>query len=215
MEIKKIALRKVRHLRRDFNQWSLYVTIVSLFVAIPLLAIVINLFGGTGQMWDHIVEYFLLNYLGNSICLIFGTGILCFLMGTGSAWIVTRYEFPFRRWLEWLLFLPLAIPSYIVAYAYVGMLGNNGSLMLLLQSASIPIQKIEMMNLAGLIWVLSVSLFPYVYASTRAMFLSQSNVLRESAYLLGASEKKYFFSIALPLAFPAIVGGLFLVAMEV
>jgi len=79
----------------------------------------------------------------------------------------------------------------------------------------IPIKKIEMMNIYGLIAVLSFSLFPYVYAGTRAMFKSYPNSIRESAYLLGASEIRYFFSVALPLASPAIIGGLFLVFMEV
>ncbi|MEL6864990.1 MAG: iron ABC transporter permease [Bacteroidota bacterium] len=207
--------QRIKHFRRDLNQWSLYAVALSLFIAIPIFAIVINLFGGTGEMWSHIVTYFLLDYIGNSVLLIIGTGILCVLMGVSSAWIVTKYEFPFRQPLEWALFLPLAIPSYIVAYAYVGMLGNGGSLMRLLQTWGIGIQKIEMMNLAGLVWVLSVSLFPYVYASTKAMFGSQPHALRDSAYLLGASERKYFYRIALPLALPAIIGGLFLVFMEV
>ncbi|MEM9919946.1 MAG: iron ABC transporter permease, partial [Bacteroidota bacterium] len=206
---------KIKHFFRDVNQWSIYTVFLVLFIAIPIFAIVANLFDEAGEMWSHIVQYFLLDYLSNSIILLLGTGVLCTAMGVGAAWIVTKYEFPFRPVLEWLLFLPLAIPSYIVAYAYVGMFGNGGSVIQLLQSVGLSIQKIEMMNLAGLIWVLSVSLFPYVYASTRAMFSSQSQVLRESAYLLGASEKRYFFSIALPMALPAIIGGSFLVFMEV
>ncbi|MEM8887202.1 MAG: iron ABC transporter permease [Bacteroidota bacterium] len=207
--------QKIKRLRRDLNPWFLYTALLSLFFAIPIFAIGLNLLGGTGEMWGHIFEYFLLDYISNSFFLILGTGILTTLMGVGSAWIVSTYEFPFRKVLQWLLFLPLAIPSYIVAYAYQGLFGNGGSLPVLFQSLGLPFQKIELMNLGGLIWVLSVSLFPYVYASTRSMFLSQSSVLRDSAYLLGASERRYFFSIALPMAIPAIIGGLFLVFMEV
>ncbi|MEM6766688.1 MAG: iron ABC transporter permease [Bacteroidota bacterium] len=188
---------------------------IGLFIAIPVLAIIVYLFYGTGEMWQHITTYFLWDYLKNSLLLLVGTGILTFLFGTSAAWIVCTYEFRFRRIIEWLLFLPLAIPSYIAAYAYVGLLGNGGSLMALLQSVGIPIQKIEMMNIWGLIWVLSCSLFPYVYSCARAVFKSFPTNIRETSYLLGASNRKYFFSVVLPMATPAIIGGLFLVFMEV
>ena len=204
-----------KHFKRDFNQWSLYTVAISLFIAIPVFTIIFHLFNGKGEMWDHIVTYFLLDYVLNSIILLFGTGIICFSFGTASAWIVTKYDFPYRKLIEWLLFMPLAIPSYIVAYSYVGLLGNGGTFIRFLNMIGIPIKKIEMMNIYGLIAVLSFSLFPYVYAGTRAMFKSYPNSIRESAYLLGASEIRYFFSVALPLASPAIIGGLFLVFMEV
>jgi len=205
----------LKHFKRDLNQWSLYTVAISLFIAIPVFTIVFHLFSDKGEMWDHIVTYFLLDYVLNSIILLFGTGIICFSLGTASAWIVTKYDFPYRKLIEWLLFMPLAIPSYIVAYSYVGLLGNGGTFIRFLNMFGIPIKKIEMMNIYGLIAVLSFSLFPYVYAGTRAMFKSYPNSIRESAYLLGASEIRYFFSVALPLASPAIIGGLFLVFMEV
>ncbi len=208
-------LKRLTHFKRDFNQWSLLLVIISFFIAIPIFAIGKHLFDGMGEMWSHIVEHFLLTYISNSLILLLGTGTLTFIIGVSCAWIVSKYDFPFRKLIEWLLYLPLAIPSYIVAYAYVGVLGNGGTFIRILQSLGLPIQKIEMMNIYGLIWVLSLSLFPYVYAGTKAMFASFPNEIKESAYLLGASEKKYFFKIALPLAAPAIFGGIFLVFMEV
>lgn len=208
-------LKKITHFKRDFNQWSLLLVIISFFIAIPVFAIVRHLFGGAGEMWNHIVKYFLFTYISNSLMLLLGTGILTFTIGVSCAWIVSKYEFPFRKIIEWLLYLPLAIPSYIVAYAYVGVLGNGGTFIRILQYLGLPFQKIEMMNIYGLILVLSFSLFPYVYAGTKAVFSSFPNTIRESAYLLGASEKKYFFKVALPLAYPAIIGGVFLVFMEV
>ncbi|MFT6358624.1 MAG: iron(III) transport system permease protein [Saprospiraceae bacterium] len=189
--------------------------VIGLLIAIPLLAIIVYLFFGVGEMWQHIVSHFLLDYVKNSFVLLLGTGVLCFLFGTSTAWIIANYEFRFRKWIEWLLFLPLAIPSYIVAYAYVGLLGNGGTLIRGSQALGIPIEKVEMMNIYGLIWVLSCSLYPYVYGSVSAMFKSFPTRIREASYLLGASSWRYFFSIALPLASPAIIGGLFLVFMEV
>jgi len=208
-------LSKLKHFKRDFNQWSLLTVAIALFVAIPLFSILINLFSGVGNMWNHIVSHYLFEYVSNSIILIIGTGLLTFLFGTSCAWIVAKYEFPFRKWIEKLLFLPLAIPSYIVAYTYVGLFDNGGTIIRVLHSMGLTIQKLDFMNIYGLIIVLSFSLLPYVYASTRVMFLSFPKSIYESSILLGASNKKYFFSIALPLASPAIIGGLFLVFMEV
>ncbi|NQY06220.1 MAG: iron ABC transporter permease, partial [Flavobacteriaceae bacterium] len=105
--------------------------------------------------------------------------------------------------------------SYIVAYSYVGLLGNGGTLIRLFNTIGLPIQKIEMMNILGLIWVLSCSLYPYVYVAARVTFKSFPKSIRETTDLLGGSNKKYFFKVALPLASPAIIGGLFLVFMEV
>ena len=206
---------KLKHLKRDFNQWSLLAVTIALCVAIPLFSIVLNLFSGVGDMWNHIVSHYLFDYISNSVILIIGTGLLTFFFGTSCAWFVAKYEFPFRKWIEKLLFLPLAIPSYIVAYTYVGLFDNGGTIIRGLQALGLPIQKLDFMNIYGLIIVLSFSLFPYVYASARVLFLSLPKSIYESSILLGASNKRYFFSVALPLASPAIIGGLFLVFMEV
>jgi iron(III) transport system permease protein len=166
-------------------------------------------------MWEHITTYFLFDYIKNSIILIFGTGLLTFTIGTSSAWIISRYTFRYKKIIEWLLFMPLAIPSYIVAYTYVGLIGNGGTFIEILRDFGFSVIRVEMMNIYGLIWVLSFSLYPYVYAGTRTIFQSYPSQLKHTASLLGVSNKKYFFSVALPLASPAIIGGLFLVFMEV
>lgn len=204
-----------KHLKRDFNVWVVYTLAITIFVAIPLFAVIIYTYSGVGEMWNHIVRYFLKDYILNSIFLLSGAGILTFALGTSTAWVISNYNFPLCKLAEWLLFLPLAIPSYIMAYAYVGLFGNGGSIILLLKSVGINIHRIEMMNIAGLIWVLSFSLFPYVYAAARAVFKSFPKEMRDTSNLLGASKHRFFFSIALPMASPAIIGGLFLVFMEV
>tara|TARA_B110000879_G_scaffold176731_1_gene230868 strand:+ start:178 stop:1812 length:1635 start_codon:yes stop_codon:yes gene_type:complete len=205
----------LKHFKRDFNKWTLLIVAISLFLAIPVFSILISLFRGSGEMWEHITSYFLFDYIKNSTILIIGTGLLTFTIGTSAAWIVSRYSFRFRKIIEWLLFMPLAIPSYIVAYSYVGLFGNGGTFINIFSNLGITIDRIEMMNIYGLIWVLSFSLYPYVYAGTRTIFQSFPSQLKHTASLLGVSKRKYFFSIALPLASPAIIGGLFLVFMEV
>ena len=206
---------KIKHFKRDFNKWTVLIVAVSLFLAIPVFSILISLFRGNGEMWEHITTYFLFDYIKNSIILIFGTGLLTFTIGTSSAWIISRYTFRYKKIIEWLLFMPLAIPSYIVAYTYVGLIGNGGTFIEILRDFGFSVIRVEMMNIYGLIWVLSFSLYPYVYAGTKTIFQSYPSQLKHTASLLGVSNKKYFFSVALPLASPAIIGGLFLVFMEV
>ncbi len=208
-------LNGIKQIKRDFSKWSLFSIIISLLIAIPVFSILVYLFDGVGEMWRHIVSYFLIDYVKNSLILILGTGTLSFIFGTSCAWIVSQYQFKFRAWSDRLLFLPLAIPTYIVAYSYVGIFGNGGTIINLFQSIGFKAQKIDMMNIYGLIWILSCSLFPYVYVSARAMFITLPKNIKESATLLGASNRKYFYTIALPLASPAIIGGLLLVFMEV
>ncbi|MFZ3564936.1 ABC transporter permease [Tenacibaculum finnmarkense] len=200
---------KFQNIRRDASKWSIFLLIIVLFVAIPILTVFINLFYGPGETWGHFLEHLLPNYLKNSLILIIGTSILTLFFGISSAWVVSRYHVPFRKQLEWLLIIPLAIPSYITAYAYAGIFDYGGIV------AKVFSLKIDVMNHAGLIFVLSISLYPYIYVASRAFFLNQSNNIIEASKLLGASERKTFFKLILPLARPAFAGGLVLVLMEV
>jgi iron(III) transport system permease protein len=206
---------KIRHFYRDASIWSLALLGVGLFMAIPLLVVLLSLAKGTGETWGHLTRYFLLRYLGNSLVLVGGVGILSTILGVSAAWVVSRYAFPSRELVVKLLYLPLAIPTYIMAYAYVGFLGNGGTLVRIEEVIGLSPRGIDFMNLGGLIWVLALSLYPYVYASCRVAFSGLPASLRSASALLGASGRRYFFTVALPLATPAIVGGVFLVTMEV
>ena len=204
-----------RKLKRDFNQWTLFTVSICFLISIPILSIAFYLFKGTGEMWSHIVNHFLFDYLKNSFILITLTGGITFIFGVSSAWIITHYNLKFNKYLRWIHLLPLTIPSYIVAYTYVGMFDNDGLFIRLLNFLGFSLKKIDFMNIYGLIWILSCSLYPYVYTSCLAMFESIPKSFKESSELLGVSKTKYFFKIVLPLAKPAIIGGLFLVSMEV
>ncbi|MBS9774110.1 MAG: iron ABC transporter permease [Tenacibaculum sp.] len=201
-------LIKLNHIKRDTNKWSVLLLTIVLLISIPTLTIFIKLFNGTGENWQHLVENLLPTYLKNTVLLIVGCVFLTLLFGVSSAWIVSRYYIPFRKSLEWLLILPLAIPSYVTAYAYGGIFDYGG----IVEKLFI---KLDIMNPLGLIFVLSVSLYPYVYVASRAFFLNQSCSIIDASKLLGAGELKTFFKLILPLARPAIVGGSILVIMEV
>lgn len=206
---------RIKRLKRDVNKWSVFTLAIVFFLALPIIFIGVELFSGPGESWRHIVEYLLPDYIWNSVYLIFFCSILVLLFGVSSAWFVSRYEFRFRRQIEWLLILPLTIPSYIVGYAYAGIFDYGGSMDLLFRKVGLEFIRIDIMNRAGLAFVLSISLFPYVYVSARAFFLNQANNLLEASKMLGVGERKTFFRLMLPLARPAIIAGLVLVLMEV
>ncbi|RBP28451.1 iron(III) transport system permease protein [Oceanihabitans sediminis] len=206
---------RIKRLKRDINKWSVFTLAIVFFLALPIIFIGVELFAGPGETWGHIVDYLLLDYIWNSLYLVLVCSILVLLLGVSSAWFVSRYDFLFRKQMEWLLILPLAIPSYIVGYAYAGFFDYGGSMDLLFRQLGLEFMRIDIMNRAGLAFVLSISLFPYVYVSARAFFLNQANNLLEASKMLGVGELKTFFKLMLPLARPAIVAGLVLVLMEV
>lgn len=200
---------------RDLNKWTVFTVLILLFIAVPVITIFFKLFGGPGESWGHITNYLLVDYLKNSLYLSVLCTLITLVTGVVSAWLVTRFEFPFRTYLEWLLIIPLAIPGYIMAYAYAGFLDYGGIFSWLISPFGIENFKLDMMNVVGLSFVLGISLFPYVYVSARAFFLTQALNLLEASRLLGVSETKSFFKLIFPLSRPAIVAGLVLVLMEV
>ena len=206
---------RLERLKRDSNRWSIFTLAIILFITLPVISIGVKLFDGPGDTWEHILGHLLADYIGNSLFLVFVCSILVLIMGVSAAWLVARFEFPFREQIEWLLILPLAIPSYIVAYAYAGLLDYGGSMDLIFRWLGWDFIRIDIMNKTGLAFVLSISLFPYVYVSSRAFFLNQANNLLEASKMLGVGEVRSFFKLMLPLARPAIIAGLILVLMEV
>ncbi len=206
---------RLRRLKRDSNKWSIFTLAIVLFLALPVISIAVKLFDGPGETWSHIVDHLLLDYIGNSLFLVIVCSALVLIFGVSSAWFVSRFEFPFREQMEWLLILPLAIPSYIVAYAYAGIFDYGGSLELIFRWVGLNSIRIDIMNKSGLAFILSISLFPYVYVSARAFFLNQASNLLEASKMLGVGELRSFFNLMLPLARPAIIAGLILVLMEV
>src|SRR5690606_33974450 len=143
-------------------KWSIFTWAIVLFLALPVISIGVKLFDGPGETWGHIVVHLLLDYVGNSLFLVFACSGLVLIFGVSSACFVSRFEFPFRKHMEWLLILPLAIPSYIVAYAYAGIFDYGGSMELILRVLGLQFVRIDIMNKAGLAYILSISLFPYV-----------------------------------------------------
>ena len=148
--------------------------------------------------------------------MVVGVSILTTVFGVSSAWWVATTNFPFRKHLEWLLILPLAIPTFINGVTYAGLIDYTGPIRVFLRSVPwLSDFNMDIMNRGGVIAVMSFVLYPYVYLTSRAVFSLQSSSLIEASRTLGAGHFKTFFKVVLPVAWPGIFSGLLLVIMEV
>jgi iron(III) transport system permease protein len=210
-------LKSISKLKKYANGWSFALIALVLIIGLPIYTLFFKLFDKTTEsVWSHLVETVLTDYILNSIGLVILVSILTLLMGISSAWIVSTCRIPFRRQFEWMLILPLAIPTYIAAYTYAGIFDYTGPIQVFLRDIGFSeLVYIDIMNFWGVAVVMALVLFPYVYVVARSTFMSQSATLLEASRILGSSSWKTFFKIALPISRPAIIGGLSLVMMEV
>ncbi|HHQ4643065.1 TPA: ABC transporter permease [Aeromonas veronii] len=192
---------------------------IALLLGLPVIALLFSAFSAEGELFRHLADTVLLDYLGNTLGLVVGVVLLSLLFGVPTAWLVAMCQVPGRRALQWALMLPMAMPSYIVAYVYTGLLDYSGPLQAGLRAlfgwnspADYWFPAIR--SLGGAAWVLALVLFPYVYLLTRASFLEQSVSLIHSSRLLGCTPWQSFRRLSLPLARPAIMVAVSLVAME-
>lgn len=192
---------------------------VAFLVVLPVLVLAGHALMADSSHWAHLASYVLPQALLNTLLLLFGVGAVCAALGTGSAWLVTAYDFPGRSVLTWALLLPLAVPTYIVAFAYLDLMHPIGPVQTFLRAvlgydSPRQFRLPDLRSLQGAIFVLGFVLYPYVYLATRVMFMSQAASLLEAARTLGASRSEVFRQVVIPLARPAIVVGLSLALLE-
>jgi iron(III) transport system permease protein len=192
--------------------------VIALLVGVPVLVVAGQALSPVGEVWHHLVDTVLWRYVANTLLLGLGVGVGTLVIGTGTAWLCSMCRFPGRALFDWALLLPLAVPTYAIAYTYAGMLEFAG-----------PVQGAlrewfgwtrgdywfpEVRSLAGAVVVMSLVLYPYVYLLARAAFLNQSVCVLEIGRTLGRGPWRSFTDVALPLARPALVGGVALALME-
>ena len=200
------------------NFWYISSLFISIFVIIPILTVFLSFFETTSNYYQILKDTFLLEYISNSIILLLSVLILTFLIGTGTAYIVSFYRFPLSNFFKWALILSFAVPPYIYAYSLTAFFENYGTAYSILKSLfgdknyNLYIPKFD--GMLGVILSLSFSLFAYVYILARASFLYQSQNFIDLGKNLGFTNFKTLYTIILPAARPAIVAGLSLVAME-
>jgi iron(III) transport system permease protein len=203
---------------KNLNVWFFLSIIISLFVSIPIITVFLSFFENTSNYYEILKKTFLIEYIFNSLVLLLSVLLFTFIIGTGTAYLVSFYRFPGSNFFKWALILSFAVPPYIYAYSLTAFFENYGTAFTILKNLfgesnyNQHIPKFD--GMFGAIISISFSLFAYVYILARASFLYQSQNLIELGKNLGFSKFKSFYKIILPSARPAIVAGLSLVAME-
>ena len=201
-----------------FSVWHGIPLFILLFFLAPILIILSSVFADYSENWSHIYEYVLGDYILNSLILVSGVSLLVMIIGSLTAWLVTNYQFFGKRFFEWGLILPLAMPPYILAYTFTGLFDSYGTMNEIARSL-FNLEQNEVLfpnirNIYGAIIVFSFTLYPYVYLICRTAFLNQSRSMFEVGRTLGLSQASIFLKLALPLVRPALIAGTMIVAME-
>ena len=187
-------------------------------ILLPILAVVASVFGAAGDTWMHLVRTALGHYVANTASLIAGVALGVTSIGVLSAWLVTAYRFPGQRLLEWALVLPLAMPAYVMAYAYTDWLQFTGPVQSALRGAfgwqAREYWFPDIRSLGGAAVLLSFAFYPYVYLLARTAFLDVSRSALEAGRLAGHGAWGSFWRVALPIARPAVAAGVALALME-
>ena len=201
------------------NQWNIGAAIISAIVIVPIVTVIFIGLTPNDDIWSHLASTVLPLYIRTTLGLMIGVGLGTFVIGVGTAWLVSMCRFPGKRTFEWALLLPLAMPAYVIAYVYTDIFEFSGPIQSLLRETFGWTSKKEywfpeIRSLGGAISMMTLVLYPYVYLLSRAAFMEQSVCVLEASRVLGRSPLRNFFSVALPLARPAIVIGISLVLME-
>lgn len=203
--------------RTGFSRLPVWLVILA--IGLPTIASIwFGISAGGGSTWDHILQNRLLPYTLNTLSVLIMTAMLILVFALPTAWLISLYEFPGRKLFEWALILPLAVPGYVMAYAWADLAGVAGPVQSILRDMTgwsardywFP----DIFTAAGLSFILASTLFPYVYITARAAFSSQSLAQLEAAKGLGVSGLRLFWFVALPTARLAITAGLALALME-
>ena len=192
--------------------------LLCIVVMLPLLAVAGLALGADDGWWTHLAHTVLLEYVLTTLGLAVGVGVVTLVVGTGAAWLVTMYRFPGRGVLDWALVLPLAMPTYVLAYAYTDFLQFTGPLQTAIRRLTgwgwqdywFP----SIHSLGGAVTVLSLALYPYVYVTARAAFVDQASCALEVSRTLGCGPWGAFWRVAVPMARPSLAAGLAFVLME-
>ena len=195
--------------------WRWFACLVALVIVAPILVTVFAWLEPDTTVWPHLAETKLPTLIRNTIVLIVGVGVSVLLLGVSLAWLTAVCEFPGRRWLEWALMLPLAVPAYVLAFVFIGLFDYSGPVQgamrdLLGHGAGLP----PIRSTGGVLLVMSLVLYPYVYMLARTAFLRQGQQQMEAARIAGMGPWQAFFRVALPMARPAIAIGTALALME-
>ncbi len=197
------------------TRWQLVAYLSAALVLMPLLVLLISWQAIDPQIWGHLLQTQMLRLISNTLWLILGVGAGVILLGVSLAWLTSLCEFPGRRWLDWALMLPFAVPAYVLAFVMVGLLDFAGPLQSLGREwFGNDFRLPPIRSTGGVIMTLVLVFYPYVYMLARSAFLAQGRGLMEASRILGQTPWQGFWRVAIPMARPAISAGTALAIME-
>lgn len=204
---------------RHLHAWPVTVFVIAGLVVLPVLSVFYLALFPTDNIWRHLYDTVLFRYIETTLLLLAGVGLLSFLIGVTTAWLVTLCRFPGRRVFEWALLLPFAVPAYVIAFIYTDMLEFAGPLQGALRDlfgwqTSRDYWFPDIRSMGGAILLMSLVLYPYIYLMARAAFMEQGSNVLAASRTLGCTPWQSFYRVSLPLARPAIAVGLALTLME-
>ncbi len=188
--------------------------LIALVTLLPVAVVLSSLLQPAGDVWQHLIDNVLAELVRNTVWLMLGVGVCSGVLGVSLAWLTAACDFPGRRVFSWAMMLPLAMPNYVLAFTLIGLLEFTGPLQTWLRSFGDIGWFPNIRSRGGVILVMSLALYPYVYLLCRNAFLTQGRRMLEVAQSLGYSPRRGFWQLALPMARPWIVGGISLVLME-
>ena len=196
--------------------WRILSLLVVSIVAIPILVVCWAWTTPSGEVWQHLANTVLTDIVVNTLLLIAGVGFGVFVLGVSLAWLTAMCDFPGRKIFDWALMLPLAVPAYVLAFVYVGLFDFSGPIqtglrqMFGVKTLWLP----QIRTPAGLVMVMVLAFYPYVYMLARSAFIRQGRTMLETGRILGLSPLQAFMRVTLPMARPVIAAGVALALME-
>jgi iron(III) transport system permease protein len=195
--------------------WTWLAVSIAAVLAVPIVAVVSSLAAPAGDVWLHLWRTQLLELVGQTLLLLAGVGAGTLAVGGGLAWLVVYHRFPGRGALEWALILPLAVPAYVIGFAFIGLFEYAGPLQVEVRRWLGPGARLpEIRSYAGVVVMMTLVFYPYVYLLARVAFREQGAASVETARMLGRSRVGAFLRITVPLARPALAAGVALAMME-
>lgn len=205
--------------KRTSKRWLITAALTTAIVVLPVLSVIILALFPDENIWPHLLDTTLPRYIATTLKLMAGVAVITLAIGLATAWAVTMCEFPGRKFFEWAMLLPFAVPAYVIAYVYTSLLDYAGPVQTTLREwfgwrNATDYWFPEIRSLEGATLMIGLVLYPYVYLLARAAFLEQSPSLFSVSRSLGHSALSTFFRVVLPIARPAVAVGLSLVLME-
>ena len=195
--------------------WACAAIGIAVVVAAPIAAVVSSLAIPSGDVWRHLWRTQLLELIGNTLLLLAGVGLGTLLVGGGLAWLVVHHRFPGRSVLEWALVLPLAVPAYVIGFAFLGLFEFAGPVQGALRRAFGAGARLpELRSYGGVVGMMTLVFYPYVYLLARVAFREQGAAAVEIARTLGRSRAAAFLAVTVPMARPSLAAGVALAMME-